>query len=284
MVNNNRLVTTFESSGEFLDYIKTCERNSSWASDNTPYEINDKWYGTKNMEQAIQFAENGWHDGMTKVCQKIDVAKIQGKGKSRINDLSGDYPIVARAIAGLPDSMSRRVTNNASKKPILDIILRPAYAGIVDSENAINYGAAVCELIDSCESVGYSVNLIVANVSITCITKEKIGCVFPLKKAGEAMDIEKIIFTIANPSQLRRLVFKYYQSVSVAGVDTDSGYAAGEIANSGLTEFGESGAIILNAKTTERMNMKTVDEARKYLKLEIMAQRPDMIDALSEAA
>jgi hypothetical protein len=277
---SNDRIQYFASSGEYVEHVKTSIMHEGWREDHAKNYRASNWDEGVGFDGAIKLASEGWPEGMKKLQGAMDILRGQSKGKARVNDVGGDYPIVARAIAGLPDSMSRRVMSSASRKPILDIYLYGAFSAGVDSGQFIVYGAALVDFVDSCEAAGYSVNI---TVNMTVFNEGRrngiTGSIFPIKKAGEALDLGKLVYFIAHPSFLRRLGFQDLQSKQAEKI---LGYGMGNVIHELPVhkEFSEPDALLFLPDMGTLNSFTSPDKARAWVHATVKAQRPELIDSL----
>lgn len=97
--------------------------------------------------------------------------------------------------------------------------------------------------------------------------------------ADAALDIEKIIYYAAHLTVLRRLGFKYFQSISTMGelganmgidvLESDNRYIAGH------------DALMFCPTSAEVNSMYNANDARIWAKNIVMKQRPDLIEGLA---
>lgn len=268
----------YESAGHFVQDVKNKPEKTGW---NLAGQFSDDWAGG-SIEQAYNLAENGWPEGLKMLTQKIGVHKNQERGKTRINDVAGDFPNVARYLSSAPDCMTRRVVRESNRKPILDIFINPTGHGSADKSCFFNLGAATAMLIDSLEQGGYSTCLTIAHVSKSQRgTKETFGVFFPIKRDGEVLDLERIIYFIAHPSFLRRLTFRHSAQMFEF---KNLGYGMGSCEeNETVKKYVPANTIVISpAVEIERCN--TVDKAIAFLRSMIKEQRPDLLEDMERAA
>lgn len=274
-----KVIQRFNSAGDYVEHVKACKILPSWSQDYAYDKAADSWAGG-SFETGVNLATNGWPEGMAKLQGAMDVLRTQGKGKSRAYDVAGDYPIVARALAGVPDSMTRRVINNASRKPVIDLYISPVMTSQGKADNFILIGSAIVDFIDSLESSGYSVNLLTSVVSQR--NGHMAGSVFPLKTGGEALDIEKIIYFIAHPTLLRRLAFRDFQSKLQ---ESELGNGMGrDISHDDHLSIAEKDSIMFVVSTSIVNSINSPIDARAWVHSEVTRQRPELLESMSQAA
>lgn len=277
-MTTDKRIQYFASAGEYVDHVRTCTTQPDWEYQSW-LKDNEQWAGG-SYSQALEYASNGWPEGLKKLTGQMDILKTHGRGKSRLNDVAGDYPIVARAVAGLPDSMSRRVMSDSSRKPIIDIYICPVMTSQGDADKFIILGAAMADFIDACEGVGYSVNLMVSMVAQR--NGYAGGSCFPLKTGGQSLDLEKIVYFIGHPTFLRRLGFKDFANKMK---QSELGQNMGRACEMGIhAEIAEKNSIMLLPDAHIVNNIRNVIDARRWVEAEVKRQRPELIDSLAGAA
>lgn len=274
-------ITVFSSAGEYVSHVKDLRPHPSWDIDPARDSGREAWAGG-SFQDAVKYASEGWSEGLNKVTKKLDVMKQAGRGKARIYDVAGDYPSVPRALSGAPDSMTRRHFSDSSRKPILDIFISPVFSSATNAEAFINVGAAMASFIDSCEAVGYSVNLMTGMIAKACYQdKINVGAVFPLKLSGQVLDLDRLIYFIAHPSFLRRLGFAHMSHLFDYA---ETGSGMGQPPSYDLIkEYAEKDSIILQPNSWEINACNTPAKAVTWLETEIKKQRPDIIEAITAA-
>lgn len=274
-----KVIAHYESAGEYLDSVRNTPSHSSWGGDYTGRSDGDKWAGCSYAE-AYRLASDGWGEGLKKLTGNMSVLRTNGKGNARVCDYGGDFPIVGRAIAGLPDSMSRRKIADSSRKPIIDIYVSPVMSSAGSADKMITLGAGIADFIDSCEAVGYSVNVTVSMIATA--NGGLVGSVFPIKKGGQALDLERLVYFIAHPSFLRRLGFRDFTNKFT---ESELGLGMGRTAaGSDHAGLHEQGAIMFLTNASVVNFISKPEDARAWVESQVKAQRPELMDSLSNAA
>jgi hypothetical protein len=174
------------------------------------------WYGTPNYQAAINLASHGWPEGrsyLTHAVNAIASAKSHSLAHAFSYDVAGYFPSVPRAVAGDPLNMVSFEPAELASKPIVRLVYQNNASSSYSGNDLLNYGAALLSICDALEQAGY-------RTEITCCTYTKASYNKPeyaafasviVKHAQEHFDIDRMAFTLANPSMLRRLWFSYYE-------------------------------------------------------------------------
>lgn len=200
---NPKLFGGFSSLGKLVEFIEALPIYSSANSRDTAWLRSDgNWYGTKNMTEALDFARNGWAYGSEKAKEAMEVIESDhAETKKRDYSVAGGHTNVGRLLSGNPLNMKTR-TRQPSRKVITLYVELVMSAGI-DQEKAIIRAAAIGAIADELENAGYSCEIIAVNSSkvyqVTVV----------LKRAGEALNINDLVFALGHPSMLRRLCFAF---------------------------------------------------------------------------
>ena len=214
-MENNTL--TFEHSyPEFIDFMRTAKMK-----DNGMDSSNDKDFeftGSDNFDEAIGFAVNGWHDGRSDLASAAEfaMAKTQTIDKPEwVYAPAGALPNVPAAAAGVPANMMTMYnTNTNAKRPIVTIYASFGASFMVTREAIIRRGAAIVALIDQIEQSGKRVKLVayganaIKGARSDGKTYDKMVYQVNVKESDEQLDLDRIAFTMAHPSMLRRCKFR----------------------------------------------------------------------------
>jgi hypothetical protein len=274
------VLKNFENAGDFVDHVKNNPCHISWREDHSKSE--GDFYGC-SWPDALKYATEGWPEGLKALSGELSVIRTQGNGRARVYDVAGDYPIIGRAVAGMPDSMSRRVINNASKRPIIDLYISPQMTCRGDNKKFMKLGAAIVDLVDTLENSGYSVN-----ITVSMATKSKrvaghvIAAAINLKSAGQSLDLEKMAFFLAHPSFLRRLGFKFF---TVETSEDKLGDGLGTyLDQADHDKIAQPGSIQIITSAGVVNSIKSTKDALQWVKDQVKSQRPDLIEDVTNMA
>lgn len=208
---------TFDSITKLLETINKRVPNSVFKGKALDSETgSQKFTGTKNYKEAEELLINGW-DGPVK---DIKAAQKALQVKSNVttqkarprSSVVGYAACVPAAILGLPESMiaTEKVPNKV--KAVTIVYANNANCG-VNSDRFVKAGAAVLKLVNDLELKGYRVRLI-CEVFSAKASNETIVCRVTVKDWRQPLDLKKIAFPIAHASMLRRLGFRWLETVS----------------------------------------------------------------------
>lgn len=169
--------------------------------------------GTETFFEAIALARTGWPEGSRLVRQQADrfrvnVQRSQGIASGRIirSSVVGIAPNIPAYIAQRPDSML--AFHNAPKNaPIVRILVSIGATWDVSSQSMTRRGAAVCALIDLLESSGRRVEITMLSAVLGNVGRLSAVYTVTLKRAQDALDLDRIAFALANPAMLRHITF-----------------------------------------------------------------------------
>ena len=202
----------FESAEEYLAWAS--DSPTSWqgrlASRDTSSEF-QKFCRTKNYEEARHLALYGWKEGLRKIGREVSILQQMARPKPVPivrHDVAGERPNPARAAASVPDSMIHRDRSDEKTRPIITFEYLSAYPAYTDPDTVIRFGAALTVLIDDLEAAGYRVEVIARDETYpSYYNAPSLSFAYPVKTAGQAVDLGKLAFWLAHPSALRRIGF-----------------------------------------------------------------------------
>ncbi len=269
-------IERFSHINDFTDYLERTP-SKNWDDSNRSSRSVGRYdfYKSKSFKECLDYAVKGWPEGLEKVKQKIGLAKSTGRSKMNINCVAGGRPDIGRFLAGMPDCMTRRVIQEGMKRPMIDIVINACYSGGIDGEIIMNYGAAIAVVIDELESNGYSVGLYVGAANDHTNRDESFGALIEVKKAGEIMDMERLVFFAAHPSFLRRFMFGYWETKYE---ERGFQWGYGKISEIKPENMPEDSIYFGCQDPALNRACHSVETARQFIRNRIFAQRPDMID------
>jgi hypothetical protein len=174
------------------------------------------WYGTNDYDSAINLALHGWPEGrsyLTSAVNAVATAKSHNLAHAFSYDVAGHFPHVARAVAGDPLNMISFEPIEIASKPIVRLAFQNNAASSYTGQELLNYGAAIVSICDALENAGYrtEVSCFTYTVATWATPKYAAFASVVVKHAQEHFDIDRMAFTLANPSMLRRVWFSYYE-------------------------------------------------------------------------
>lgn len=183
---------------------------------------------TPNYASAVQLMRKGYSDilgrvrgGMYTKVRNLTSAYESRKSVPR-SGVFGCAPNIQRHLMGLPDTMVNREIDPKKVKTI-HIIYSPQAPWFVKGETFVRAGIVLLSAIELIEKSGISVKL-------DCIFfsgeagREAIFGTVQLKDYRHRLDVLKLCFPLAHPSMLRRIGFKFLETVPGMTQDFTMGY------------------------------------------------------------
>ena len=186
------------------------------------------WYGTNSYEEAVKLLREGYVEILPRVTSeyKKNVNILSEKfsiSKSRpIDSFCGGIPNVPNTLLGLPKTMLNRDPIVRRIKTI-DIIYSPTGPYRVKPRRFIEAGIALLSAIELIERSRIQIRLISCFTSSHIQGEAIIGTVV-VKEYSDRLDIRKLCFPLAHPSMLRRIGFKFTETVPGMSSDFTNGY------------------------------------------------------------
>lgn len=207
-VQHPMLFAGFSSMNEMLDYIDAApHRGPGWTRGD------ESWVGTESMDEALWLAREGWREGAEKAKEAAEVLEADhAQQRRRKHSVAGGRVNVGRMLAGSPDHMTSRPRQDATK--VITLFVAVGMLAVVRADDAILRAACVAAISDLLESHGYSCEIFAVHDSYMTGYGERPGVQisFPIKNAGEALNIEDVVFSLGHPSVMRRFFFAIFSS------------------------------------------------------------------------
>lgn len=262
----------FHSIDELISCLNGRRNNSAMLYKYSSSSGNPDFTGTSNYTSAIKLLRNGYSDilpeiesGIDKNINKFKELFINNKSKP-ISSVYGFAPNVPNHLMGLPDSMNDRFRDSHRVKTI-DILYCPQGPWNVGRETFIKGGIAVLSAIQLIESSGISISLNCSVYSGYDGSDAVIGTV-NLKEYKDRLDLKKICFPIAHPSMLRRIGFKFLETVpNLTNTAFSSGYgkSPSHEESKDIVKVG-SNVVILTLELVRNKFHFDVKQIAKYIK------------------
>lgn len=238
-------------------------------SSDSDWDMNAGWQG------ALKLARDGWEQGMTKL--QFESATIQQAAslKTKVMSFAGEYPDVARFCAGEPAHM---VQHKRISKPVVNLIVNVCCSGSIAASSFAAYGAAVATLIDQLENEGHRVELDVVGVNGHKGKGMRSICGWKVKRAGDALDLNAVAFSIAHPAAFRRIMFAMWERLPASWYTSGYGRVAA-LTQEDAEAIGCADAVLLNGVgeardgvTPAEMNKRLKANVRSALGIEIQGE------------
>ena len=212
--DNGYKVVSFNSLGEFADYITNTETNAAFQDARLSSYEGDEWFTkTASFEDAMKLFREGWsvqaQDLVVKLAKAEKKAQTQSVNR-RCYDVAGGFVSVPRYIQGKPNCMIR-MKKQQIKQRVINLYKSVDYTGSTSADTIIEESIKAMQIIKRVESLGYRVNLFITMGVKTHSDTYKTIVNVKLKDASEKLNVSKLAFPLAHPSMLRRLMFRFIE-------------------------------------------------------------------------
>jgi len=223
MATKKTIVGNFDSVGQFLDYVTDPTRKArSGLIENSQDTGRRDFFWTETFLDAVKLSRSGWAEGTAKVASHRDAmaswiaAAVSAKAKAFAWDVTGDFIDVGRYLSGEPEAFGSEQNHGEQiNGRVVTIRLNASVSGGVSADTICARGVTVLVAVDLLESLGLQVEVIAA-----CGGRGHGGCGndprvaqadynVTVKRAGEAVDPDRLSFVIAHPSFFRRFGFRW---------------------------------------------------------------------------
>ena len=221
----------FHSIDELLSCLNHRDNNQAMRESTSSNSERSEFSGTSSYDEAVNLLRNGYVSILPKIKQGIaeNVNKfkelfLDTKSKP-LSSVVGSSPNVPKYLMGLPHSMDDR-TREIQKVKTVDIIYFPQGPWHVAREDFVKAGISMLSAIQLLENSGVSISLSCSMYSGYAREEAVLGTV-QLKDYKDRLDLKKLCFPIAHPSMLRRIGFRFLETVP--GLKNDyfaSGYGS----------------------------------------------------------
>jgi len=201
----------FETLGKLLAYV---DQTPAWPK--AICQSRDKnmgsWSGSETFPEAMTLARHGWTEGrayMQKSVNAIATATAHNPLQWFAYDVAGFFPHVPRAIAGEPLNMVHLEPQENTVKPIVSLAYQNNSGSHYKAEELLNFGAAFVSICDALEQAGYRTDI--TAFSYVSTSRGNVFASVNVKRPEEPFDIDRMAFTLAHPSMLRRVWFGSYE-------------------------------------------------------------------------
>lgn len=214
--HNGAHIESFDSLYEMVKYAQ---------SNPTPKSSNgngESWAGTATLSDAVGLALNGWHD------IRPSVDKLFGDVESHINNVldskfqtfhnySGHVVDMGRYVQGDPECMLDYVdVPQAGMGKVVRILINITASAYISAEDIQRRGVAVVALIDTLHKLGVGMELWVEDAIHGSGDGKKYATRAKIHDSESMMDIDSLMFALAHPSMLRRIVFSVQEQSKTA--------------------------------------------------------------------
>jgi hypothetical protein len=207
-------------------------RTASWDAD---------WAGSRTYDEAADKFINGWPEAVEKLRPNLDaiarsIATAIPRPKLH-NDVSGDAVDIGAHVEGVPEDMMvlRRTQRHVRA---VHVVVNVAASSAISTETIQARGGLIAGLVMALDRLGAPVSVTVA-AGIKGYRNRSITTLLNIKDQGAPLDMGRVMFTLAHPAMLRRILFAAWENepqdiVKEFGFTNDSGYGYPEDIPGGL--------------------------------------------------
>lgn len=212
---------------DLLHDVRTLPTNPKWKKCASKDTTQAEWFGSASLAEAISLAEQGvpaLREQLfaTVIRQKMEAAPVWDVAPV------GVFPCIPAYAAGIAEDMFMPNDDGmTAAKPVVRLYMNVSAGAHTKTEQIMNRGAAIVNLIDTIEGDGLRrVELVaVCNSRNTESSGRNLFSVV-VKRSDEHIDWGRVSYALAHPSFLRRLMFRVQEIVSTAydecyGMPTD---------------------------------------------------------------
>ena len=218
--DNLKNISYFETIDEYTNFLEESKSLRYGDSDNNDY----KFSGTKSLKEALELCKYGDEDLRKYIYEqnlKFDnVDSLNKVRRSTVNDVVGFMPNVPNYIIGIPTNMIRDNRTMINSK-VLNIFINISAAWYVNKDDIKQNAAKYVCAINRLEEEGYRCNVYAGSAGERGDRKNLL--IVKIKSDKEPMNLAKMAFPLCHPSMLRRLKFKWIETVPI---DFGSGYGS----------------------------------------------------------
>lgn len=211
-------VDTMENLGHYgWDEFVSRAANGSAVAGSSHYSRNDNddWAGA-SFQNAIEYAQHGWHDGVTLVQANLDRLPPSADVIPDWNlNVGGSICNVPAFIAGEPECMWQMSDEKRSERRI-SLVVNSFISAVIGKEAGIAYASAVAALIRGLEASGINTAVYVINPTkdASGSTRDNVAAyAVTVREFGEPLDIARMAFAF-HPASYRRVHFAWQETKS----------------------------------------------------------------------
>lgn len=213
-------ISYFETIDEYTNFLEESESLRYGSSDDGDYSFT----GTKSLKEALELCKYGDEELRNYIYQqnlKFDnVDSLNKVRRSNINDVVGFMPNVPNYVIGIPTNMIRDNRTMINSK-VLNVFINVSAAWHIDKEDIKQNAAKYVCAINRLEDEGYRCNVYAGSAGERGDRQNLL--VVKIKSDKEPMNLAKMAFPLCHPSMLRRLKFKWMETIPI---DFGSGYGS----------------------------------------------------------
>lgn len=257
--NNKSYISYFTSIDELINYLETHPSKRYNSSSEGTYDFT----GTKSLQEALDLCKYGDEELRKQIYEETlkfnSIDSIDKIKHMLVNDVVGFMPNVPNYVMGIPMNMIRD-NRTVVKSKIINIAINISASWNIRQKELKNNAAKYLAAINKLEQEGYRCN--VYSISSSSYGKADNLLVTRIKTDREPMNIAKMAFPLCHPSMLRRLKFKWMETLDY---DFGQGYGSPNHTPETLLKklFNNDKIVILNVADSSNKDAVDVSE---YLK------------------
>lgn len=221
------VVENFDSLEVFTKTIMERKPNDVFRGRSLSSDDGDvKFTGTNNLQEALELMKKGWEEPLADI--KKSAGDIKAKSNTPVQKIRptigivGYAPCVPNAIMGLPNSMIA-VDRVPMKSKVLTVMYSIGVNCKVKRAAIIEAGVAVLKMVNDLELKGYRVKLkveLMGGTGNSTLASVSVN----VKDWRQHIDLKKLTFPMIHPSALRRVSFRWLETVPELN---DNGFTCG---------------------------------------------------------
>jgi hypothetical protein len=182
------------------------------------------------------------------------------------HDVVGHFPDIGAYLAGEPENMIAYETVQGTAPKVVRILVNCAASAAVSTKAIEARGAMACALIDALENAGYRCEVVAALESYIMLgpgVRYSIGARVMLKRAEEALCMDRLVFALVHPAFLRRIGFRLTELCpDTAARDS---FIRGAYGRTGTVVGGPGDIVIGEMDDADWTPERVAEEVRRYL-------------------
>lgn len=200
-----------ESFDSFLDFVQFAQDNPN------PLESQSSsagWAGSASLEDAVNIAKHGYMEVRPQVDALFDdiseriADRLDMRFQTTLN-YTGAVVDMGRFVLGDPECMLDYVPETAdTMNRVVRILVNISASSGVSADEIRRRGVAVAALVDTLHKMGMGMELWVEDALKAGVNYgSRFATRCKIHDSSQMMDIDSLMFALAHPSMLRRLVF-----------------------------------------------------------------------------
>ena len=199
----------FESFDDLINQVSD-ESLPTWDCHRASQDSPDEWSGDVTVKQAVKLAEYGWKDGRDEMSNELDMAHNATSFErlpSFDYDVAGYMPNIPLYVSGCPSHMMSPLGNESSMGRVVEFKINISATCNNKASVLRRRGASILSLVDKLEDGGMSCMITLCEYTDASRGNGHYLIEFPIKKAGQPLDIDRCAYAFVHPSMLRKLCF-----------------------------------------------------------------------------